>query len=124
MANTIRIKRSTSNDAPGTLANAELAFTEGTKTLYYGVGTGGAGGSATSIVAIGGEGAFATLGTAQTISGVKTFSGATVLGTPGSGTLTNCTGLPVGTGVSGFGAGIATFLATPTSANLASALSD
>jgi hypothetical protein len=44
------------------------------------------------------------------------------LGTPSSGTLTNCTGLPVGTGVSGLGAGVATFLATPTSANLAAAL--
>jgi hypothetical protein len=47
-----------------------------------------------------------------------------VLGTPTSGTLTNCTGLPVATGVSGFGAGIATFLATPTSANLDAAVTD
>lgn len=47
-----------------------------------------------------------------------------VLGTPTSGTLTNCTGLPVATGVSGLGAGVATFLATPSSANLAAALTD
>lgn len=46
------------------------------------------------------------------------------LGTPASGTLTNCTGLPVATGVSGLGSGVATFLATPSSANLASAVSD
>ena len=46
------------------------------------------------------------------------------LGTPSSGTLTNCTGLPVSTGVSGLGTGVATFLATPTSANLAAALTD
>jgi len=46
------------------------------------------------------------------------------LGTPASGTLTNCTGLPVGTGVSGLGTNIATFLATPSSANLAAALTD
>ena len=46
------------------------------------------------------------------------------LGTPSSGTLTNCTGLPISTGVSGLGAGIATFLATPSSANLASAVTD
>jgi hypothetical protein len=47
-----------------------------------------------------------------------------VLGTPQSGTLTSCTGLPVSTGVSGLGTGVATFLATPTSANLAAALTD
>lgn len=46
------------------------------------------------------------------------------LGTPASGTLTNCTGLPVSTGVSGLGTGVATFLATPSSANLAAALTD
>ena len=34
-----------------------------------------------------------------------------VLGTPASGTLTNCTGLPVATGVSGLGTGVATALA-------------
>lgn len=47
-----------------------------------------------------------------------------VLGTPTSGTLTNCTGLPISSGVSGLGANVATFLATPSSANLASAVSD
>jgi hypothetical protein len=47
-----------------------------------------------------------------------------VLGTPTSGTLTNCTGLPVGSGISGLGTGVATFLATPSSANLASAVTD
>lgn len=46
------------------------------------------------------------------------------LGTPTSGTLTNCTGLPISSGVSGLGANVATFLATPSSANLASAVSD
>jgi hypothetical protein len=47
-----------------------------------------------------------------------------VLGTPTSGTLTNCTGLPIATGVSGLGTGVGTFLATPSSANLASAVTD
>jgi len=46
------------------------------------------------------------------------------LGTPASGTLTNATGLPIATGVSGLGTGVATFLATPTSANLATALTN
>jgi len=47
-----------------------------------------------------------------------------VLGTPSSGTLTSCTGLPVSTGISGLGTGVATFLATPSSANLISAITD
>ncbi len=48
-----------------------------------------------------------------------------VLGTVAAGSiLTNATGLPISTGVSGLGTGVATFLATPSSANLASALTD
>jgi hypothetical protein len=47
-----------------------------------------------------------------------------ILGTPQSGTLTNCTGLPVSTGVSGLGTGVATFLGTPSSANLRAAVTD
>lgn len=46
------------------------------------------------------------------------------LGTPSSGTLTSCTGLPISTGVSGLGSGVATLLATFSSANLAAALTD
>jgi hypothetical protein len=47
-----------------------------------------------------------------------------ILGTPASGTLTNCTGLPIASGVSGLAANVATFLATPSSANLAAVLTD
>lgn len=43
-----------------------------------------------------------------------------ILGTPTSGTLTNCT-LPVG-GITGMGTGVGTFLTTPSSANLLSAM--
>jgi len=46
------------------------------------------------------------------------------LGTPSAVTLTNATGLPISTGVSGLGTGVATFLATPSSANLAAAVTD
>lgn len=45
-------------------------------------------------------------------------------GTPSSLTLTNGTGLPISTGVSGLGTGVAAWLATPSSANLAAALTD
>lgn len=47
-----------------------------------------------------------------------------VLGTPTSGTLTNCTGLPVSTGIAGLGTNVATFLGTPSSANLAAAVTN
>jgi len=46
------------------------------------------------------------------------------LGTPASGTMTNVTGLPISTGVSGLGTGVATFLGTPSSANLRTAVTD
>lgn len=76
MANTIRIKRRASggSGAPASLANAELAFNEVDDTLYYGKGTGGVGGSATTVEAIGGKGAFVGLTGDQTIAGTKTFS--------------------------------------------------
>ena len=77
MPNTLRIKRRAAGGAagaPASLANAELAFNEQDNTLYYGTGTGGAGGTATSVIAIGGPGAFTGLSGDQTIAGVKTFS--------------------------------------------------
>lgn len=84
MANTIRIRRrsSGSSGSPGSLENAELAFNEVDDTLYYGEGTGGVGGTATSVLAIGGSGAFTTLTSAQTISGDKTFTGVIAVPTP------------------------------------------
>lgn len=89
MANTLRIKRRSSAGAAGaptSLENAELAFNEADNVLYYGTGTGGAGGSATSVIAIGGYGAYTTLGTNQTITGNKTFSGTVIVPTPSANT--------------------------------------
>ena len=83
MANTIRIKRRSSAGAAGApegLANAELAFNEADDTLYYGKGTGGAGGLATSSLAIAGPGAYVGISGVQTITGNKTFSGTLDLG--------------------------------------------
>jgi hypothetical protein len=77
MPNIVRIKRRATGSpgAPTSLANAELAFNEVDNVLYYGKGTGGEGGTATTVDAIAGSGAFLTLSTAQTISGNKTFTG-------------------------------------------------
>lgn len=65
-------------------------------------------------------------GVTKKITNTLLFTNSTLvapaLGTPASGTLTNCTGLPIATGVSGLGTGVATFLATPSSANLAAAV--
>jgi len=65
-----------------------------------------------------------------TLTGTETLTNKTLtsptlttpaLGTPASGTLTNCTGLPLA-GLATLGAGVETFLATPSSANLAAAV--
>lgn len=82
MSNTIRIKRRSSGapGAPSVLANSELAFNEVDKTLWIGIGTGGANGTATTVEAIGGFGAYVSLSGTQTITGDKTFSGNISLG--------------------------------------------
>lgn len=81
MANILRIKRRASgaSGAPASLQNAELAFNEVDNVLYYGKGTGGAGGTATTVDAIGGIGAFLALSGDQTVAGIKTFT-STIVG--------------------------------------------
>lgn len=113
MSNTLRIKRSTSTDAPTTLQNAELAFSESSNKLFYGVGTGGVGGSATSIVAIGGSGAFVDLNSTQTVGGVKTFSSSPVIPTPTT-NYQSATKLYVDSAISGVPLNLYAPIASPT----------
>ncbi len=84
---------------------------------------GGSPGGSNTQVQYNNAGAFGGI-TGATTNGTALTLVAPVLGTPASGTLTNCTGLPVSTGISGLGTGVATFLATPSSANLATAVTD
>ena len=92
MSSVIRIKRRVSGNpgTPSSLANAELFYNEVEDVLYYGKGTGGSNGTATTIPAIGGQGYVVDKSSAQTIGGLKTFSLAPVIPTsPTSDSSTN-----------------------------------
>lgn len=80
--------------------------------------------SGTLAVANGGTGVTTSTGTGSVVRNTSPTLITPALGTPTSGIMTNVTGLPVSTGISGLGANIATFLSTPSSANLAAALTD
>ena len=93
------------------------------------VALGGTNATSAGIAAFNNISGFTAAGSTGTTSSNLVFSTSPTLisptlGTPASGTLTSCTGLPISTGVSGLGTGIATFLATPSSANLATAVTD
>lgn len=68
--------------------------------------------------------AAATTGSGSVVLATSPTLVTPALGTPSAVVLTSGTGLPISTGVSGLGTGIATFLATPSSANLATAVTD
>ena len=93
-------------------------------------------GTVTSVAVSGGTTGLTTSGGPITTSGTVTLAGTLAIANGGTGTTsttfasltTNVTGtLPVangGTGITSLGAGVATFLGTPSSANLASAVTD
>ncbi|MCZ2484981.1 beta strand repeat-containing protein [Aquirufa antheringensis] len=79
--------------------------------------------SATTIdVAHGGTGVTSSTGSGSLVLNTSPTLVIPNLGTPSFVTLTNGTGLPISTGVSGLGTDVASFLATPTSANLIAAV--
>jgi len=112
------------------LTGAVTGVTAGGANTFTGLNSFSAGISAAGGVTFSGafSGTTGSFSKLLTASGGLSASGATFSGTISaaqfSGVLTSCTGLPVSTGITGFGSGIATFLATPTSANLKTALTD
>ena len=122
MSNTIRIKRRASgaSGAPASLENAELAFNEVDDVLYYGKGTGGAGGTATSVIPIAGPGQYVDKSTNQTIGGTKTFS--SLIGGSIDGNAATATKWATARNLSLTGDGTATLSAVDGSANVSAAL--
>ena len=98
--------------------------TDGTNATWDAVSLSTSDITGTLPVANGGTGVTSSTGTGSVVLSNSPTLVTPALGTPASGTATNLTGLPISTGVSGLGTGVATFLATPSSANLISAVTD
>jgi hypothetical protein len=98
--------------------------TDGTNASWDAVSLSTADITGTLAVANGGTGVTTSTGTTNVVLSNSPTLVTPALGTPSAAVLTNATGLPISTGVSGLGTGVATLLATPSSANLASAITD
>lgn len=131
---TVQIAALTPTDNGVIIGNGSAWTVESGSTLLTSLGIGGLGtvtpgsGVATFLTTPSSDNLRAAL-TDETGTGALVFATSPTLvtpalGTPSAAVLTNATGLPVSTGIAGLGAGVATFLATPTSANLVAAMTD
>jgi len=113
------------NLLPSQTSNANKYLqTDGTNASWDAVSLSTADITGTLGVANGGTGVTTSTGTTNVVLSNSPTLVTPALGTPSAAVLTNATGLPISTGVSGLGTGVATLLATPSSANLAAAITD
>jgi hypothetical protein len=115
-ASTIVKRDASGNFTAGTIS-ANLSGNATTATTATNV-------TGTVAVANGGTGVTTSTGTGNVVLSTSPTLISPALGTPTSVTLTNGSGLPISSGVSGLGTGVATLLATPTSANLRTVVTD
>jgi hypothetical protein len=100
------------NLLPSQTSNANKYLqTDGTNATWDAVSLSTADITGTLAVANGGTGVTSSTGTGSVVLSNSPTLVTPVLGTPSSGTATNLTGLPISTGVSGLGTGVATSLA-------------